>query len=63
MKNQILNAIFRFHIFDLASKHQLVRFAYLTDNIDKRIVIHFARNIETFRIVVAFDDIVGEWFV
>ena len=35
MKNQIFNTILRLHISDMTSKHHLIRFTYLPQNIDK----------------------------
>lgn len=63
MEYEIFDAIFRFHIFDLAGKHQLIRLAYLANNVDKRVVVHFACNIKPFRIVIALDDAIAEWLI
>lgn len=59
----VLYAIPRFHVFDLASKHHLVGFANLPDNINKRIVVHFSQHIKLFRLVIITQNCVDEWFV
>ena len=57
MKYQILDAVFRFHVFNLTRKHHLVGFADLPHNIDERIIVQIARHIKPFRVVIATDDI------
>ena len=63
MENQILDAVLRLHILNLTRKHHLIRLAYLTQNINERVVVHFARNVEPFRVVVASNDALLESLV
>jgi len=60
MKNQILDTVLRLHIFNLTREHHLIRLAYLPQNINERIVVHFTRDVKTFRVVVASDDALFE---
>ena len=61
--HQIINAIFRFVIFDLGGEHDFRGFAYLTHNIGEGIIGHFALHIKLFRYVVVFQQIIGEFVV
>ena len=38
---QVFDAVFGFHIFNLAGKHHLIRFADLSHNIDELIFVGF----------------------
>ena len=48
MKNQILDAVLRLHIFNLTREHHLIRLAYLPQNINERIVVHFTGDVKPF---------------
>ena len=53
IKNQIFDTIFGLHISYIASKHHMVWFANLPQNIDKWIIVHFTRHIKPFRVMIA----------
>lgn len=60
-ENQIIDAIFRFVVFDLGGEHHVGRFTYLTHYVGERVIGHFSLNIKLFRNVIVIEQIIREF--
>ena len=61
--NKIVNVVFRLVVSNVRCKHDIVTFAYLSDDIGKGIIGHFSRRIKLFRDMIIFHEGLSQGFV